>query len=101
MHLVQILLPVTDEAGKPFPPEHFASVRDELTRLFGGMTFYKEAPAEGLWLTDGDLARDAIITAEVMVEQLDRPWWAAYRAELEKIFRQDEIVIRAMPISRL
>jgi hypothetical protein len=30
-----------------------------------------------------------------MVEALDRRWWKNYRTELEQLFRQDQIVIRA------
>lgn len=101
MHLVQILLPISDKSGKAFPAEQYSAIRDELTRVFGGMTFYRNAPAEGLWLSEGAVARDAIVTAEVMVEEIDRAWWSGYRAELETLFRQDEIVIRALPISRL
>ncbi|HEX5936011.1 MAG TPA: hypothetical protein VFY63_17760 [Pseudorhizobium sp.] len=48
MHLVQILLPATDAAGEPFAPEFYASVRDELVQRFGGITFYRSAPAQGL-----------------------------------------------------
>jgi hypothetical protein len=101
MHLVQILLPAADAEGKAFPPELFASVRDNLARRFGGITFHRSAPAEGLWLGKGGIERDAIVTAEVMVETLDHHWWQSYRGDLEKIFRQDEIVVRAMSITRL
>ena len=101
MHLIQILLPATDPDGRPFPPELFASVRDNLARRFGGVTFHRSAPAEGLWLGKGGIERDAIVTVEVMVETLYHPWWKSYRGELEQIFRQDEIVIRAMSITRL
>ena len=31
----------------------------------------------------------------------DRPWWEAYRQHLEQSFSQDEIVIRAVAITRL
>lgn len=101
MHLVQILLPTADASGSPFSPELFASLREELTHRFGGMTFYRSAPAEGLWLGDAGVERDAIVTAEVMVDDVDREWWADFRSGLERRFRQDEIVIRALPISRL
>ena len=36
-----------------------------------------------------------------MVETLDEAWWRAYRQELERTFRQDEIVIRAISMVRL
>ncbi len=101
MHLVQILLPLTDPAGQDFPPQLYVSVRETLTHKFGGMTFHRNAPAEGLWVCDNGVAHDAIVTADVMVEDLDKDWWALYRAELEKQFNQDEIVIRALPITKL
>ena len=36
-----------------------------------------------------------------MADELDRDWWSAYRAELERLFGQDEIVIRAAEVERL
>jgi len=36
-----------------------------------------------------------------MVERLDRAWWSDYRSELEKTFRQDEIVVRALGCQRI
>jgi len=30
-----------------------------------------------------------------MVEKLDRSWWSAYRQQPQKLFQQDEIVLRA------
>ena len=101
MHLVQILLPATDAAGEPLAPELYASVRDELVQRFGGITFYRSAPAQGLWLSEGSVEEDAMVTAEVMVSEIDADWWTRYRAGLEKLFDQDEIVIRALPIRRL
>jgi hypothetical protein len=103
MYLVQLLLPVYDNAGKPFPASHYAAVRGELAERFGGFTAYTRAPAEGLWKDDdgGQAARDDIVVYEVMVEQLDRAWWGRFRADLERRFAQQELVVRAQPIERL
>ena len=95
MHLVQILLPLYDNAGAPLPRELFSRVREELTGAFGGLTAFTRAPAEGLWKDGGETTRDDIVVFEVMAERLDESWWRAYRGELEKRFRQDEIVVRA------
>jgi len=38
---------------------------------------------------------------EVMVESLDRAWWAQYRSRLERRFNQEELVVRAHEIERL
>ena len=102
MHLVQLLLPLYDNAGRPFPASHYASVRDELAERFGGLTAYTRAPAEGLWSQDGgQQARDDIVVYEVMVEQLDRAWWKGFRTRLERLFAQEELVVRAQLVERL
>jgi hypothetical protein len=102
MYLVQLLLPVYDNAGRAFPAAHYAGVRAELAQRFGGLTAYTRAPAEGLWSGDGGQpARDDIVVYEVMVEQLDRAWWGQFRAALESRFAQHELVVRAQPIERL
>ena len=97
MYLVQILLPLYDNAGDAFPASHFRQVRDTLTARFGGMTAYTRAPAEGLWREEGErTTRDDIVIYEVMTEALDDGWWRGWRAELEARFSQDRIVIRAI-----
>jgi hypothetical protein len=95
MHLIQILLPLYDNAGAPLPRELFADVRQELAEAFGGLTAFSRAPAEGLWKEGGETTRDDIVVFEVMAERLDESWWRAYRDKLERRFRQDEIIIRA------
>lgn len=103
MHLVQILVPVFDNEGIRFDPHTFDGVRSELAERFGGLTAFVQSPALGLWkdAQRGATARDEMILIEVMVERLDRDWWSAYRAQLERIFRQDEIVVRALACERL
>jgi hypothetical protein len=100
-HLVQILLPAYDNAGRRFPTEYFNDVRTKLTDRFGGLTSYSRAPAEGLWGSGSTVRRDDIVVVEVMVESLDRTWWKNYRIELEKLFRQDQMVIRAQAYEAL
>ena len=100
-HLVEILLPLSDNDGRRFDRQAFARVREELVERFGGLTAFTRSPAEGVW-EDGDgSSRDEIVIFEVMADALDRPWWRDYRAELERRFRQDEIVIRARAVERL
>ncbi|MBM4439358.1 MAG: hypothetical protein FJ027_02990 [Candidatus Rokubacteria bacterium] len=102
MHLVQLLLPLFDHAGQRFAPELYDEVARELTDRFGGVTAYARAPATGLWVAQpGRTTRDDIVVYEVMVAELDRAWWAAYRAKLEERFAQDELVVRAHAIERL
>jgi hypothetical protein len=101
MHLVQLLLPLYAEQGDRLSPELFAAVRQELVDRFGGLTAYSRAPAKGLWTDGGEVERDDIVVYEVMVEDLDRSWWAGYRAELTTRMRQKELVIRAQQIELL
>lgn len=101
MHLVQLLLPLKDQDGKPFPRSFYRSVRETLTDRFGGLTAYSRAPAEGVWDDGDEVAHDDIVVYEVMVEDLDRAWWGDYRARLERQFDQEELVVRAEQIERL
>src|SRR5690606_24272515 len=67
MHLIEVLLPVYDNKGIPFPRGMFDEVRRELTDQFGGVTAFVRAPAEGLWKEeDGAVVRDDIVLFEVM-----------------------------------
>ena len=95
MQLIQILLPLYDNAGEPLPAELFTEVRQELADRFGGLTTYSRAPAQGLWKDEGETHHDDIVVFEVMAAQLDAAWWREYRRTLETKFRQREIVIRA------
>jgi hypothetical protein len=102
MHLVQLLLPLYDNDGEPLPRARFAQVRQELTDRFGGVTAYLRSPARGVWRDhEGDVAHDDVVIHEVMVESLDRAWWAQYRERLRADFGQEELVIRTHPIERL
>ena len=99
MHLVQILLPVYDNGGEPFPQKEYVQVRDELTERFGGITTYVRSPAEGLWKgTPTMMIRDDIVIYEVMTERLDRDWWRGYREKLAVRFRQDMLIVRVSEV---
>ena len=97
MFLVQILLPLYDNHGHPFDPADYVHLRSELADRFGGVTAYTRAPARGVWKDDtGETTRDDIVIFEVMTEELDRAWWSAFRKELERRFRQDSVIVRAL-----
>ena len=101
MHLVQILLPIDDRAGKALPPVLYGEVRRELVARFGGLTAYTRAPAKGLWDDGSGVDRDDIVVYEVMVEALDRAWWSQYRTALAQRFDQDDLVVRALATEKL
>jgi hypothetical protein len=100
--LIQVLLPLYDNDGRRFGEEPFTRTRTELLERFGGLTAHQRAPAKGLWKTDdGQVARDDVAVFEIMADDLDRSWWDGYRRELERRFRQESIVIRALAHERL
>jgi hypothetical protein len=102
VHLVQLFLPLRDPAGHAFEKPLFDEVRATLAERFGGSTAFVRSPAAGLWEDDdGTLERDDVVLLEVLVESLDRAWWREYRRMLERRFRQDEILLRALAVERL
>lgn len=103
MQLMQILVPVFDNDGQRFERPIFESVREQLMERFGGLTAFVQSPALGLWkdVQSGTTAHDDMILIEVMVDAVDRDWWSAYRTELERVFRQAEIVVRAIACERV
>lgn len=99
-HLVQILIPLRDPEGAPFPRELLDTVRAELTERFGGVTAFLQSPAHGAWRDGSRVERDEVVLVEVMVERPEREWWEEYRGRLEGRFRQEEMVIRSTRIER-
>ncbi len=54
MHLVELLLPLQDNRGMPFPRGLFRAVQEHLTNAFGGTTAFIRAPAEGTARAEGE-----------------------------------------------
>ena len=97
MYLLQILVPLYDNEGHAFEPREYVRLRSELADRFGGVTAYTRAPARGVWKDDtGETTRDDIVIFEVMTEELDREWWTRFRKDLERRFRQDSVIVRAL-----
>lgn len=101
MYLIQFLLPLRDNERRPFPRADFDRVRAELIERFGGVTAFLQSPATGAWKDEGETTHDEVVLYEVMTQGLDRAWWKGYRAELERRFRQEAIVVRALGAEHL
>jgi hypothetical protein len=102
MELIQILLPLRNGKSRDFPSELYDKIASEMTERFGGVTAYTRTPAEGRWKPDGHKPEaEDVVVLEIMVETLDREWWAQYRRELESTFRQKNVIIRAQAIEQL
>ena len=101
MHLIQILLPLADNAGNPFPDHVLQGIHTELSQRFGGLTAYSRAPAKGVWTQGGGQQEDDIVVVEVMARTLDERWWQDFRRRVEELLDQEELVIRAQAMRTL
>lgn len=102
MQLLQIFLPLYDNNNQLFHKSLYDDVLTELKDQFGGVTFYRNTPAEGLWEDrTGKTNYDELIIAEVMIGELNKEWWKLFKQNLEQIFRQDEILIRCTLFEKL
>ena len=100
--LVQMILPLYRNNGRPFEPELLKQVRGELRERFGGLTAYTRTPAEGTWEDDqARTKREDVVIVEVMTDTLDRQWWSNYGTGLANRFEQEELVVRAMQFEDL
>lgn len=99
--VIEMFLPLQDNAGQVQPSALFEAVVKTLTEKFGGVTAYARAPAEGHWKEGERTVTDNIAVFEIMVEEVDRGWWRRYKKELERLFKQDTILIRMTNSERL
>ena len=99
--MIQILLPLRDNDGRPFGPHPFEDVAASLSKRFGGITAHNRAPAEGRWERSDQTLHDDVLVIEVMVDDLDRAWWTEFRRHLEATFRQERVIVRAQEIELL
>ena len=54
-----------------------------------------------MWREGGHTTHDDIVVFEVMAREIDHAWWERYRAELERRFDQETIVVRAIRVEML
>jgi len=102
MYVIHMLLPLNDNNGRRLDPQLFQQARGELTERFGGVTAFIRSPALGLWKEDDqEINRDEVVMFEVLAEEIDRDWWSSYRQQLEEQFRQKELMIWAVDVTRL
>ena len=95
MHLIELFLPCDRGDGTPVGEDELQEVVASLADRFGGATAFTRTPAQGLWKSATAVEEDRIVNVEVMVEDLDMPWWRNYRAALEKQLQQQHVLIRA------
>lgn len=102
MHVIHLLLPLSDNRGERLDSQLFGQVRGELAERFGGVTAFLRSPALGFWKEKtSEINRDEVVMFEVHADKLERHWWANYRTKLEERFQQKEVVIWAVDATRL
>lgn len=102
MQLIQIFLPLYDNNKQAFGRSLYDDLRTGLKEKFGGVTFYRNAAVEGVWKDEtGNTNYDELIIAEVLTSDLDTEWWQQFKQGLEQIFKQEEILIRAIVFEKL
>ncbi|MCO6406535.1 hypothetical protein GTW10_24005, partial [Aurantimonas endophytica] len=47
------------------------------------------------------IQKDRIIVIEIMVDEIEDAWWKDYRAQLEAVFEQEEVLIRVTPCRKI
>ncbi len=99
--MIQLLLPLYDEMGRPFPKRFFTAIDKTLIKEFGDVTAYVRSPAVGSWKEEGVVVKDNMIVYEVMVSKIDRSFWDKYKKQLQDQFKQKELVILQTEIGLL
>jgi hypothetical protein len=94
MHLVELFVPLNRGDGSPVKPNEIQALVRRLADRFGGATAFSRTPADGLWKDGSAMSHDRIVIIEVMVDQLDRKWWAAFKGDLERDLQQEKLVVR-------
>ena len=90
MHLIQILLPLTDNAGRPYPDDLLQGIQSELSQCFGGLTAYRRAPAKGVWTRGHPKHRRRHCGRRSDgTEHWTPHWWREFRTRLQQILRQE------------
>ena len=102
MQLVQIFLPLYNNDKQEFDTSLYDDLRTLLKDQFGGATFYRNAPVEGLWRDEnGTTNYDELIIVEVMLADVNKEWWQQFKQLLEQIFNQEEILMRFIAFEKL
>ena len=100
-HLIEIFLPLAFASKEPIPDTIFTVLKEELVDHFGGVTSCSRVLAEGLWANGDKIEADRVMVWEVMTDDLDRDWWKSFRTRVEKLLRQEELLIRATKVDPL
>jgi len=91
----ELLVPLADNEGRPFPWSKIERVGDSLIRRFGGCRCQPLAPHLGLWKHDGVIYREGLLLFTVDTPRSDESldWMLDYQQRLKRQFHQLEIYV--------
>jgi len=98
---LEILLPVANNNGKPFPKEMFSALEQELIKNFSGLTVYSSAPITGFWKPDQKVLQQQLMVYELFLREFDPTYWEKMKRKLEKKFNQTEVMIICGPTTKI
>ena len=88
----EIFLPGSHNDGTPVAPEVLAKIKEQLVGAFGGYTHLTHR-SEGAWRIGGVTFRDEITLLKVLDDGSANFDMAAFKEELKKVLRQEEVLI--------
>jgi hypothetical protein len=91
----EILIPLADNQGKPFPASKIEHVSEKLVERFRGCRCQPLAPFVGSWKHRGHVYRDNLLLFTVDAPRSDdsMTWMLAFRDRLTTQFSQIEIYL--------
>lgn len=102
MYQIQLLLSLYNNEGKAFPSSHYEKVKLFFNDKFGGITMYTRTSVVGLWKeSPHSTVKDELIIYEILSDQLEKDFWQHYKSDLQSLFQQEEMVIKACEINLL
>lgn len=95
-----VFAPLTQNDGRPQPPERLAWLEGELVNRAGGLTRY--SPGHGLWVPPLStvLCRDEVVPFHVVTAngpETER-WLVTLMAEIARVFEQADVFVFAQPV---
>jgi hypothetical protein len=98
MQEYEIYLPMTYNDGSQVDPEIIQRIKDTLAAQFGGYTYLRQRN-EGVWKIGGVTFRDEITLLRVLDNGGTAFDMADFKRQIERLLRQNTVLIVARPIS--
>jgi hypothetical protein len=89
-----LFIPLYYNDGAPIEPSKFRNLQRALLEQFDGLTFFPQ-PNEGYWKLENVVYRDEIVIYRVLTSKPRRArrFLSQLKADLKRVFRQEEILI--------